>query len=445
MRILIVGAGEVGSSIAGSLSETHDVVVIDVDSSKVDALTYAEDVLAIAGDGTSLDVLEEAGVRETDIVIASTDKDETNLAICATVDTVSDAFTIARVQKQLYLETWRRSEGAFCVDFMVSTNLLTARTIVQVIGIPTARDVDRFSEGAVQVAEFDVPADSPLADETVAAADRFEDLTFAALIRDDEALIPSGTDSLQWGDTVVVIGLPKSVEAFAEELSPPGAVGGTEDILIVGGSDTGELVAELLEDRHLSVRLIERDPVRARELAEGYPNTAVLEHDVTDLEFLDREHVRDADLAVVTLDTDAMTLLVALLLKQVGVDRTVAVVDDAQFVDLFEAVGVDVAVNPRKVTAEEITRFTRERQAENVAIVEPGNAEVLEFEVKADSVLVDRPIRESVTDLPAGVVVGAITRNGRYIKPRGDTEVKQDDHVVLFVRDEAMSDVAEKV
>ncbi|MFB6153487.1 MAG: Trk system potassium transporter TrkA [Halodesulfurarchaeum sp.] len=442
MRVVIVGAGEVGSAIATTLANSHDVVVVDVDPDRVDTLTYGEDVLAIEGDGTELSTLQEAEIDKADMMIASTDSDETNLAICGTVATVSDAFTIARVQKVTYLETWNNAEGAFGVDFMVSTNLLTAQAIVQLIGIPTAVDLDPFSGGLVEMAEFEVVADSPLADTTIAEADRFEGLTFAALIRDGRAILPGGEDTLQWGDKVVVIGDPESVREFGRTVTPEATGEATRDVVIIGGSRTGELVAGLLEDRGFSPRLIEHDPERAREIAEENPGTTVLEYDATDSAFLEREHVREADVVVSTLDSDARTLLAALLAKERGVSRALAVVDEAQYVDLFEAVGVDVAVNPRQVTAEEITRFTRERRAENVAIVEPGTAEVLEFEVDNDSILANREIREVVDDLPDGVVIGAITREDRFVTPRGETEIHPGDHVVLFVREDAVEQVA---
>jgi len=445
VRILIVGAGEVGSSIAASLADTHEVVVVDIDPERVDALTYGEDVLAIEGDGTNLEILEEAGCEKADIVIASTDSDETNLAVTGTVDTVSDAFTIARVQKTAYLDTWRRSEGAFGVDFMVSTNLLAARVIVQVIGIPTARDVSPFAEGTVQMAEFEVPADSPLADRSIAEIDHFDGLTFAAIIRDGDAIVPRGPDEIQWGDQVVVIGRPESVHQFATSLAPGGEADEADDVLIIGGSTTGGLVAGLLEERGYKPRLIEQSPDRARELAEAHPGTTVLEHDANDVEFLEREHVRDADVVVATLDSDARTLLAALLAKQVGADRAVAVVDEAQYVELFEAVGVDVAVNPREVTAEEIARFTLERRAENVAIIESGTAEVLEFEVDQESIFADEKIKHAVQELPSGMVIGAITREGAYVTPRGDTVIEVGDHLVLFVREESMDEVVAEV
>ncbi|MFB6082529.1 MAG: Trk system potassium transporter TrkA [Halanaeroarchaeum sp.] len=441
MRILVVGAGEVGSSIAESLGGTHEVVIVDTDPGRVDAMTYEHDVLAIHGDGTDIDTLQEAEVKAADVVIASTDADETNLAVCGTVKTLSEAFTIARVQKLSYLETWQRSHTAFGVDFLVCTDLLTGQAIVRLIGLPTAKDVDPFVGGRVQMAEFEVPANSPLADQSVAEADRFEGLTFAAILRNGDAVIPTGEDVIGAGDRVVVIGRPDSVRTFATAVTPEERVLAAEDVVIVGGSPIGYQVARLLEERDIAPRLFEADPDRARVLAERLPKTTVMEHDATDLDFLEREHVAETDVVVASLDSDEKTLLAALIAKRVGVDRTVAVVDEAQYVDLFEAVGVDVAVNPREVTAEEITRFTRERRAENVAILESGAAEVIELEVAGDSLLANRAIRDVVTDFPSGVVVGAITRDGAFVTPRGDTVVEPGDHVVLFVREASMPDV----
>ncbi|MFB6071109.1 MAG: Trk system potassium transporter TrkA [Halanaeroarchaeum sp.] len=441
MRILIIGAGEVGSSIAESLAATHEVVVVDIDQDRVEAITYQHDVLPIQGDGTSIDTLEEAEVERADVVIASTDADETNLAICGTVKTMADAFTIARVQKLSYLETWQRSQAAFGVDFMVCTDLLAAQAIVRLIGLPTAKDVDPFAGGRIQMAEFEVPESSPLTNETVQEADRYEGLTFAAILRDGDAIIPGGDDVIAADDRVVVIGRPESVRQFATAVTPEEMVQEANDVVIVGGSPIGYQVARLLEERDITPRLFESDEERARTLAERLPKTTVMQHDATDHDFLVREHVADADVLVASLDSDEKTLLAALIAKRVGVDRAVAVVDEAQYVDLFEAVGVDVAVNPREVTAEEITRFTRERRAENVAILESGAAEVIEVEISAESLLAGREIREAVGDFPAGVVIGAITRDSSVVTPRGDTVVEPGDHVVLFVRETSMADV----
>jgi trk system potassium uptake protein TrkA len=365
------------------------------------------------------------------MLIASTDNDETNIITCGTAKTVSDLFTIARVRETCYLETWQQAEDAFGVDFMVGTTALTAKSVVRVIGLPAARDVDTFAGGRVQMAEFRIPESSPVAGQTIQEADRFESLTFAAVFRNGAVVIPTGETTIEAEDEVVVIGSQESVHGFGAEVSPH--AGDVDDVLLVGGTEVAAEIAELLEEQGLRPRLVEHDHDRARELAERLPKTTVLEHDATDSEFLEREHVDEVDTVVAALKRNERNLLVSLLTKRLGVDNTVAIVDETGYSDLFEAVGVDVAISPREATAEEITRFTRERRAENVALIENDRAEVIEIEVDADSVLADRSIQEAIQDLPDGLVVGAITRNGDFVIPRGDTVVEIGDSVVVFV------------
>ncbi|ELZ91518.1 potassium transporter peripheral membrane component [Haloferax mucosum ATCC BAA-1512] len=445
MRVIIIGAGQVGSSIAADLDNSHEVVIIDCDPERVDELNYSLDVLALHGDGTSVDTLEEADVERADMVIASTDDDETNIVACATAKAISNAFTIARVKNTEYLRTWQRSEKAFGIDFMVCTNLLAAESIVRVVGLPAARDVDPFAGGQVQMAEFEVNEESPVANQTVSEADRFDALTFAAILRDGEVTIPRGDTVIEPGDRVVVIGSPQSVQGFASSVSPDEPPGTAEEVVIVGGSEIGYHVARLLEERGFKPRLIEQDADRARELAEELPGTIVMESDATDIDFLEREYIGDADLLVSALDSDEKNLLVSLLAARLGVERTVAVIDTTPYVDLFEAVGVSVGVSPREVVAEEITRFTRDGGAENVALIESDKAEVLEIEIDAESILAGKPIRESIASLPEGVVIGAITRRREFITPRGDTIIKPGDHVVVFVDSYVTDEVSPKL
>jgi trk system potassium uptake protein TrkA len=447
MRILIVGAGEVGSSIAGSLAESHEVVVVDRDADRVESIQYSEDVLGVTGDGTQLSVLREAEVQAADIVIAVTNEEETNLIICATAKTRSDAFTIARIEQTNYLDTWESNEGAFGVDFLVCSDLLTAEAIVRVVGLPSAHEVDQFANGRVELAEFDVPEGSPLAGQTVAEADRFEELTFVAVVpeADNGTRIADGDTVIEPGGRVIVVGRPSSVREFARALCNGDHLDEVDDVVIVGGSTTGELTAQLLVERGFAPRIVEVDAERARELAERVPEATILSHDATDPEFLVREHVQDADVVVTTLGTDERSLLAALLAKRVGANRAVAVVEQPRYVDLFETVGIDVAVNPRNVTAAEITRFTRERRAENIVLIGSGGAEVLEVEVDDDSVLAGRTIQDGIGDLPEGVVLGAITRDSDLVTPRGDTVVQVGDHVVAFAQADAVEEVTAKL
>ncbi|SEW01483.1 Trk system potassium transporter TrkA [Natrinema salifodinae] len=433
MRVIVVGAGEVGSNIAESLDDDHHVVIIDTDSERIEAVTYSHDVLAIEGDGTSIGTLEEAGIEDADLVIASTDVDETNIVVCGAAKAVGAPFTIARIKKTNLLRTWEQSKGAFGVDFMVCTDLQTAAAIVRIAGLPGARDVDTFAGGLVQMAEFEVESASPIAGETVSEADRYESLTFAAILRGDDIIVPRGDTVIRAGDDVVVIGSEESVRAFAGSLTPAPTLEEAREVVIVGGSEIGYQTARLFEEQGLEPRLIERDSDRARDLAERLPGTLVLESDATDIDFLVREHVDESDIVVAALESDERNLLVSLLAKRLGVERTIGIVESGEYVDLFETVGIDIGVNPRLVTSEEITRFTREQQTENVAMLESDRAEVLEIEIDSDSVLFETRIQDAIADLPDGVVVGAITRAGELITPRGETVVEGGDHVVVFV------------
>jgi trk system potassium uptake protein len=439
--VIIVGAGAVGSNIAESLDDDHDVVVVDADADRVDAVTYSHDVLAIEGDGTSFETLEAAGIERADMVIASTDNDETNIVICGAAKVADHPFTIARVKRTGLLRTWERTEEAFGVDFMVCTDLQTAETIVRIAGLPNAHDVETFANDLVHMAEFTIDEESPVAGETVSEADRFDSLTFVAVFRGDDVLVTRGETRLLAGDRVVVIGSRKHVRGFAAALSSAVTLPDTDEIVIVGGTEIGAQCARLFEANGLEPRLIEHDAVRARRLAETLPKTLVLESDATDVDFLVREHVDESDVVVAAQRSDERNLLISLLAKQIGAERTIGVVESATYVDLFETVGIDVAVNPRLVTAEEITRFTREYRTENVAMLEHDRAEVLEIEIDEESLLAGKRIRDVMCELPAGVVVGAITRDGGLITPRGETVVELGDHVVLFLETTALDAV----
>ena len=433
MHVVIIGAGAVGTSIADSLDDTHDVVVIDIDESRAEDLKYDLDVMTLAGDGTSSSVLQQASVGNADLFIACTDDDRANLVACGTAKTLANPFTIARTKSVEYLRTWERSEAAFGVDFIVCSDLQAAENVVRVVGLPAAIDVDPFAGGRVQMAEFEILDESPVAGQTVAQADRFDSLTFAGLFRNGDMVLPQGDTQIRVGDRAVVIGSPESVQGFAADIAPETTPGEATEIVVIGGSDIGYHTARLLEARGLKPRLIEQDHDRARHLAEELPNTLVMEHDATDTEFLTREHVDEADTVVAALDSDEKNLLVSVLTKRLGADRVVAIVDSADYVPLFEEIGINVAINPRLITAEEITRFTRESVAENISVLENDQAEVLELRLSADSGLVGRPIQDIAADVKAEFVIGAVTRDGEYVTPRGDTVLEPADHVVIFV------------
>lgn len=440
MRVIVVGAGEVGQSIASNLSDSHDVVLVDRDEALVEELTYEIDALVIHGDGTDIATLREAGIEDAELLIASTDNDEANIVTCGAAKTTGDVFTIARVKRHSLLETWQGAEGAFGVDFMASSNLLTAEAIFRLSGFPGAHDVDSFIGGLVRMAEFEVGPESPIVELTVEEADQYDSLTFAAIFRDDELIIPRGDTVIQEGDRVVVIGSTGSVTQFATETVRAGG-SDLEEVVIVGGSEIGFHTARLFEEHGYRPHLIEQDHDRAREIAEKLPNTSVWEHDATDIDFLEREHVDEADMIVAALKHDDRNLLVSMLAQKLGVDRTISLIENTTYAELFEKVGIDVAVSPREETAEEIVRFTRDEQTEKIAMVEHDRAEVLEVTLSEESPIAGRQIADATGEFPDCVVIGAISRDGELVVPRGDTVLEAGDHVVLFTETQVLDDV----
>ncbi|SIS13764.1 Trk system potassium transporter TrkA [Natronorubrum thiooxidans] len=432
MYVIVVGAGEVGWAIAATLQESHDVAVIDRDGTVVAALTNSMDVLAVHGDGSEIDTLRAAGLDDVDLVVACTDNDETNIVICGAAKIESDAFTIARVSRYSLLETWGLSEGWLGVDFMVCTDILVAQAICRISGLPAVQDVDIFAGGLVRMAEFDVKPGSSIANRAVREIDIYDSLTFAALFRGDEMLILTGESVIEAGDRIVVIGSPDAIDTFADDLTIPDHEAAKE-IVILGASVIGFHVAREFEAHEYRTRLIEHDHERAREAAEALPKTLVLETDATDTEFLASAHIAEADIVVAALDSDEKNLLVSLLAREAGVERTVAVIEKIEYLELFETVGVTVTINPREETAEQIVGFTRTDLTEKIAFLEHDRAEVIEVVVDADSVLAGRELAESTLELPERVVIGAISRDGELVTPRGATVVNPGDRLVVFV------------
>lgn len=445
MNVIIVGAGEVGESIARDLMSDHHVTIIELDPDRAQELTYSLDVLTINGDGTDHGILKDAGVTDADMLLATTDDDEVNIATCGTAKALSSIFTIARVKNTKYLRTWEQADRVFGIDFLVCTNLLVAQSIVRVVGLPNARDVEIFADGKIQMAEFEIVSDSPIVNETIETADRFESLTFAAIFRNGDVIIPRGDTRINPDDRVVVIGSPQSIQKFSRTLAPEQSPSENEEVVILGGSEVGYHIARLLEAQGLTPRLIENDAERARELAENLPGTLVMESDPADIQFLQSEHIGEADIVVSCLGNDEKNLLEGLLAKRLGAERTVVIIENTAYVELFETVGIDVGMSPRSVVAEEISQFTKAGKTENIAFIEEDKAEVIEVEITDESVLADRSIRDSIADLPAGVVIGAISRADELVVPRGDTIIATGDHVVLFADTEIIDAVTEKV
>lgn len=446
MKVIIIGVGQVGRSVAHEMAENHEVVAVDKNAERLDRLRSETDVLTYEGNGAKLDTLETAGVPTADLVIGSTNDDRSNILICSTARALhEEAFTIARVAETEYLATWSQLREAFNVDFMVGADHLTALNIVDVAGHHTARDVEFFGGGRVEMAEFTIPPESPLAGETVRSLDLSDDVNLVAVFSDDQMEIVRGETRLRPEARLLVIGRPEQIQQFGTRISPTARSNQARHVMILGGGEIGYQTARMFEQRGIEPRLVEINPDRARYLAQELPNTLVLQNDATDRDFLRREGAPDADLIVSTLTPDERNLLATLLTKDLGADQTLSVVHNGAYESLFVRSGVDVTVNPRREVIEEILRHTLERDVEKITFIEHMEGEVIELELEADSVLAGRPLQEAVRDVPHNFVLGAVVRKHRVLIPRGQTVLEAGDHLVLFVDAEVSGEVLEAI
>ncbi len=429
MKIVVIGAGQVGSTVVEALHAEHELTVVDLDGGRLNALSYRHDVTTVQGNGATRSVLQEAGIKDADLLIACSSRDEPNLIAAMLAKKLSPRIrTVVRASEVEYLEAWH--ERHLDVDLVVSSEIETAYAISRILGVPAARQTDVFAEGQVQIVEFDVERAErgdavigrPLREARIPA-----DSKVASIIRGDSALVPRGDQSIEVGDRIIVIGSPRAAQEWSSIIA--GDRPRLDDVVVYGAGRIGVAVAAHLIRQGIRVRLIEADRDRAREVAELLPDARVFNATGVDPDFIERERIGQARAAIFAMRDDAKNHYAGTLAKLHGVGFTIAVVHEAISAEVFERAGIDVAVNPRQLTAEELVRFAHDPRTQQVAMLEGDRYEVLDVTVRSESELANRRFR----DLPiTGALIGAIVREGKAIFPHGDDELLPGDRVIVF-------------
>jgi trk system potassium uptake protein TrkA len=438
VKIVVLGAGQVGTTIVEALHADHDTTVVDLDSKRLQTLSYRYDVHTVAGNGATRRILHEAGIEKAALMIACTSRDEINLVAATLVKKISEAQTIVRTSNPEYIEAWQ--ERDIEVDFMVSSELETAHAVSQTIGVPAAKQTDVFADGQVQIVEFDVPQEGstdeqvvglPLKRATVPA-----DSKVASIIRGKRMLVPRGDESILPGDRIVVIGSPDAAREWGRIMAR--GEQRVDDVVVYGAGATGLAIARVLLELGIRVRMIEANDERAREVAEELPDARVYHATGLDPDFLERERIGKARAAVFAMREDSKNLYAAMLAKAHGIGFTIGIVHETISVEVFERAGIDVAVNPRTVTAEEIVRFAHDPRVRQLAMLEGDRFEILDITVRDSSKLVRTPFKE----LPmTGSLIGAIVRDGSAIFPHGDSQLEPGDRVIVFTESSRVPEV----
>ena len=447
MKVVICGAGQVGTSIARHLAgENNDVTVIDHDPALVRKITETLDVRGVEGWASHPQILEHSGVADADMLIAVTHSDEVNMVACQVSHSLFDVPTkIARIRQQQYLQPiWADlfSRDHMPIDVIISPEYEVARAIGRRLQMPGAIDVVPMGNGRVSVVGVRCEEDCPIVGQPMRQLTQlFPDLNLrvVGIVRDEQGVVPRSDAVMMPGDDVYFIcdtaHLPRAMAAFGHEETEG------RTVVIAGGGNIGLRLAQEIETEHEGVRakVIEYDRDRARLVAQTLDSTVVFHGDTLDPEILAEANIANTETFVAVSNDDEVNIISSLLARRSGVSRTVALIANSTYTPLITSLGIDVVVNPRAITVSTILQHVRRGRIRNIYTVRDGFGEVIEAEALETSSLVGKSLRDA--RLPDGVVFGVILRGDEVLAPRGDTEIRAGDRVILFAATEAIRQV----
>jgi len=443
VRVIVIGAGEVGSYVADRLSrEGVDVYVIERDAKRAAHLAETVDVEVITGSGTHPATLALAGVEAADLLVAVTKSDEVNLIASMLAKQADVPRTIVRLEAQeLRGQDAAGIRRASEADLFIDPDEETAQEVLSLIEMPGASEVAKLGNGEVLVIGARVPEDAPIVGKSLIELgvenEPEWDYIVSSIRRGEETVIPRGDYTIEANDLVRVVCKRSARRKVAKLLGLARDV--PREILLLGGGRTATIVADKLRHTGARVQMIERNPDRARELAEQLDGVRVLCGDITDSDVLDEADLPRIELVAALTGEDDANVLASVYAKAAGVPETIAVVHRLNFLSLLGRVGVDAALSPRTATANGVLRFVRGDVAQVATFLE-GEVELLEFEIHKGSAADGRTIAE--LKLPRDVLISAVVRDGRSQIARGRTTLRKGDHVIVMAEPQSVDVVA---
>ncbi len=430
LRIIIIGAGEVGAELAAKLSrEDNDVTVIDKSMAPLDRLASL-DVLTIQGNGADLETLEAASIRDTDLLVAVTQVDEINIMACLLAKNNGAKRTIARIRHTAYGSEYKSlTNERLGIDITINPEQVAAQEIVKVVKSVHASEIDFFCKDRVQMLGMRLGPESPLVGKKLKDLSLGDNTLVAAINRKNQLIIPRGGDALELGDHMYMLAL--TANHFPYELVSGKEPLRVNKIMIMGAGKVGRHVVRLLgRSRGREIKLIDSNLDKCREAADLFPEALVLYGNGTDQEFLRQEGIENTDVFVAVSGNDEVNILSALLAKKLGVKKAIVEINRSDYALLVDTLDIDTAIRPRYLTAGTILKLVRKGKIESVMILGEDQAEVIEISVGQGASVEGKTLKELA--LPGGILVGAIVRGNKAIIPRGSDQVVQQDKVVLF-------------
>lgn len=440
MKILIVGAGEVGFHIASHLArENKDVVIIDKDPAAIRHVSDNIDVQVVNGSGSSPVILEKSGIKEAEILLAVTDSDEINLVACLVANLISPLTKkIARIRHadyDKYNEIFR--EHAPHIDTLINPEVEVVKTINRLIKVPCAVEVEEFSDGRVKFVSIYLDESARLAGvrlSNIYSVTGKKSPLISAIVRDEELIIPGGDHRLKAGDLIYFISekdrLIESLSIFDKHVEP------INRVMIIGGGSIGFRLATQLEEDSVYTKIIEKNPDRCTELAEKLNKAVVLHGDGSDQDLLKAENIRNMDVVVTLTNDEETNILTSLLAKRMGAPKIITKISKFSYLPLMSMIGLEQVVSPRLSAINTIIQHIRRGKVLSIKSIKDEQAEIMEAVALETSDIVGKPIKE--ISMPKGTLVTGIIRNDSVIIPTGESVIEPGDRIIIFAKSQAI-------
>ncbi len=441
MRVIIVGAGEVGYQIAKFLTyEGVDVVIIDRDGNKLRKVAEELDIATIEAEGSDPSAFKEAGADRADILLAVTNSDETNMIACLLGKAMFKIKRkIARIRNPDYFFNKELLGSAnLDIDPAINPELEAAQAVTKLIENPFASEVIGFEQEKIMVIGFKIPKDSPVNGKKLKAIRTFlnRDLIIGAIERDESVIIPSGEDYLQEGDIVYIPILKEQIQEVAKSLGVSGNP--AKKIMILGGGRIGYYIASMMENK-ADIKIIEREADKCKFLSKHLGKTLVLHGDGADKQLLIEENIANIDTYIACSGNDELNIMAALLAKKLGAKKVISLVNRADYIPLAHNLGIQSVLSPRLITAGIIFRYIRQGEVLSLTAIAENKAEIMEVKVSKKSSIVGRNLKEGI--FPKNSIIGAIIRDDRIIIPSGEDIIREQDKLIIFALKESIKAV----
>lgn len=441
MNIIIAGDGEVGFHLAKMLSgENHNITIVDPHEELLKLIETHTDLLTITGDSASIEILEQANVRNADLLISVVHDEKINITTCAIGKKLGARRTIARIDNVEYLTNENRElMRTIGIDSMVCPERIASKEIVKLLKQPAATEIFDFTDNRLSLILLRLDEKAQVLNKTlnqIASENPKLDFRAIAIHRNNKTIIPKGDDMFKLNDLTYVITKPQGIDSLMR-------LGGKEivdihNVMIVGGGRIGRKTAQLLE-REMNVKLIEIDKDRAFNLIDQLEKTLIINADARDIELLEDEGIRNMDAFIAVTNDYETNILTCLLAQRFGVKKVIPLVENIDYISISQSIGIETVINKKLITASYIVGFTMNADVRSTKCLSGVDAEVLEFLVKPGAIATKKQIK--YLDCPRGSIIGGIVRGSQSFIAIGDFQIKENDNVVVFALPEAISRV----